>query len=247
MRIFFLVWLLCLPAPAQSHLEEIARRGTLRVGTTGDYPPFSLAQENGYQGFDIDLAVLAARKLGVEVQWVPTGWADLTRDLRADRYDLAVGGITRTLTRAREAGFSRPLVTVGKVPLVRRGDESRFDTPEEIDRPEVRVASNCGGTNESYARQHFAHAQLVLVEDNLAIPERLAGGQVDVFMTDSVEAARAVARDPRLALATQPWTRESLGWLTPRDDQAWLNWINLFLEECEGDGTLAELRHKHGF
>jgi len=48
--------------------------------------------------------------------------------------------------------------------------------------------------------------------------------------------------DPRLAVASAPWTEETLGWMTGRDDQAFLNWLNLFLEECEGDGTLKALR-----
>lgn len=238
----FLLLLLCLPVQAQSRLDEVLRRGVLRVGTTGDYPPFTLLQGEAYQGFDIRLAALAGQRLGVRVEYVATRWGSLVEDLQAERFDLGVGGITRTLARARRAGFTRPLLTVGKCPLVRRGEEARFATLALIDRPEVRVAFNPGGTNESYARQQFHHARLIAVADNLAIPEKIAAGEVDVLVTDSVEAARASRRDGRLAVAAPPWTQETLGWLAPRDDQAFLNWLNLFLEEVEGDGTLARLR-----
>ena len=241
LRLFLLLFL-CLPVQAQSRLDEIVRRGLLRVGTTGDYPPFTLLSEGNYQGFDIQLAARAAQRLGVRVEYVPTRWASLLEDLGADRFDLAAGGITRTLERARRAGFTRPLATVGKCPLVRRGEEARFASEALVDRPEVRVAFNPGGTNESYARAHFPHAQLVRVDDNLTIPEKIAGGAVDVLVTDSLEAARASRLDARLAVASPPWTQETLGWMTGRDDQAFLNWLNLFLEECEGDGTLKALR-----
>ncbi len=46
-------------APADaSVLSDILQRGTLRIGTTGDYPPFTrLETSTGeYSGFDIDLA-----------------------------------------------------------------------------------------------------------------------------------------------------------------------------------------------
>ncbi|MFN8608004.1 MAG: transporter substrate-binding domain-containing protein [Vulcanimicrobiota bacterium] len=246
MWILLYLWVLCLPAPAQSHLDEIERRGLLRVGTPGDYPPFSLATGQDYAGFDIDLARLAGRKLGVRVEWIASPWSNLLQDLGEDRYDMAVGGITRTLERARQAGFTRALVSVGKVALVRRGEKLRYDKPEKINQPQVRVASNPGGTNESYAREHFGRAQVILFQDNLSIPGRLARGEVDVFVTDSLEASRAVSLNPDLAVAAPPWTQETLGWMVPRADQAWLNWLNLFLEECECNGSLARLRSQHG-
>lgn len=243
-------WLLCLVcflsglAWGQGRLEEITRRGVLRVGTTGDYPPFSLLQDGHYDGLDIRLARLAAERLGVRIEFVPTRWDSLLEDLSADRFDLAVGGITRTLARARRAGFTRPLLTVGKCPLVRRSDVARLASLRQIDRPEVRVAVNPGGTNESYARQHLKRAQIVVIANNLLIPAMIARGEVDVLITDSVEAERASRRDTHLAVASKPWTRETLAWLTPRDDQAFLNWLNLFLEEAEGDGTLERFRRE---
>jgi cyclohexadienyl dehydratase len=45
-------------ASAQSRLDDIAARGTLRVGLTGDYRPFSeLDKHSGaYSGLDVDMA-----------------------------------------------------------------------------------------------------------------------------------------------------------------------------------------------
>ena len=46
------------PAPASSRLDDIIKRGTLRVGMTGDYRPFtSLDKTNSkFTGFDVDMA-----------------------------------------------------------------------------------------------------------------------------------------------------------------------------------------------
>src|SRR5882724_3538783 len=45
----------------------------LRVGTSGDYPPFSI---DG-RGFDVDVARELGRSLGVRIEWVRFRWPDL--------------------------------------------------------------------------------------------------------------------------------------------------------------------------
>lgn len=251
MRQLILLFLL-LVAPALAHpstLDLILSRGEIRVGATGDYPPFTHQQSDRHTGFDLDLIRLAAMELGVEVKIVPTTWPTLMDDLKSGRFDVAVGGVTRTLKRQTQAGFTRATVSIGKCPLVRRGEEQLFASLALVDQDGVRVAVNPGGTNEKYARDKLKRATIVTVADNLAIPDLIASGKVDLLITDNVEAARAANRDTRLAAvsADRPWTSESLGFLTQRDDQALLNWLNLFLEQAQADGTLDELRRQYQF
>ena len=78
-------------------LARIKASGILRVGTTGDYTPFSLLQPDGsYAGADIDMAHDLAARLGVGISFVPTVWFDLLEDFLADRFDIAMGGVTVT-------------------------------------------------------------------------------------------------------------------------------------------------------
>jgi len=81
----------------------------LRVGTTGDYAPFSLRRPDGtYEGADVEMARDLAERLGVAVAFVPTVWADLLDHLLADRFDIAMGGVTVTVPRAQKVFFSMP-------------------------------------------------------------------------------------------------------------------------------------------
>ena len=52
-----------------SRLDEIVKSGALRVGTTGDYRPFTALDKTSgtYSGFDIDLAHSLADALGVKL------------------------------------------------------------------------------------------------------------------------------------------------------------------------------------
>lgn len=52
-----------------SKLQEIKQRGTLLVGTTGDYRPLSYLEPstNQYWGFDTDLTMMIAEEMGVSI------------------------------------------------------------------------------------------------------------------------------------------------------------------------------------
>ena len=246
--LFLLLFLTQLGWCTPSNLDQILERGVLVVGTTADYRPFTYRERGELKGFDVDIARLIAQELDVKASFVETTWADLIPDLRQGKYDLAVGGITRTLSRQTRASFTEPVLIIGKCPLVRREDQSRFSNIESIDQPGVTVACNPGGTNEKYVRTHIQTAKIILVDDNLAIPSLIADRRADVMLTDNVEAILAAREDPRLVAvsADRPWTSESLGLMTNRDDQAFLNWLNLFLNQAEADGRLPALREKYG-
>src|SRR5947209_18830829 len=121
-------------------LTRIRAAGLLRVGTTGDYTPFSLKQPDGsYQGADIDMAHDLAERLGVGIEFVPSVWVDLLDHFLADHFDIAMGGVTVTAPRAEKAFFSFPTFVDGKRPLVRREYRYRFTSFAAIDQPGVRL------------------------------------------------------------------------------------------------------------
>ena len=57
-----------------------------------------------------------ARSLGVRLEIVKTSWPGLQSDLQADRFDIAMGGITITLDRQKAGLFSTPVFSSGKTP-----------------------------------------------------------------------------------------------------------------------------------
>lgn len=83
------------PAPT-SWLDEIARRGTLRIGMTGDYLPFTYLDKTTqkFRGFDVDMAEAPGKALGVKVEYVQTAWPKLMKDFEADQFDIAMGGVS---------------------------------------------------------------------------------------------------------------------------------------------------------
>ena len=90
------------------HLEEIAARGTIRIGTTGDYIPMSYLnpQTGEYEGIDAELSKIIADSLGVKIQYVPTTWPTLAADTQAGKFDIALCGISRNYNRAKTMAMS---------------------------------------------------------------------------------------------------------------------------------------------
>ena len=175
-------------------LDRIRAAGVLRVGTTGDYTPFSLIQPDGsYRGADIDMAHDFAATLGVRLQFVPTVWVDLLDDFLAGKFDIAMGGVTVTAARAERAFFSVPTFVDGKRPLCRREDRDRFTSVAAIDQPGVRVIANPGSANEAFARANFTRAEVTIHHDNASVFLEIVAGRADVMVTDGLEADHQAA------------------------------------------------------
>ena len=227
------------PQPAPNRLREVEKRGELRVCSTGDYRPFTYRDAAGaWSGIDIDVARDMAAELGVRATIVPTTWKTLLDDL-AQRCDIAVGGVSVTLERAREAFFSTSFGVDGKTPITRCENASRFQTLEQIDQPGVRAVVNPGGTNEKFAKQSLKRATIVEHPDNNTIFQQVIDGHADLMMTDSSETRWQARQHPELCPVhpEQPFTFAEKAYLLPRGDVVFQQWVNHYLTIARNDGT----------
>lgn len=88
-----------------------------KVGVPGDYAPLAFRNAAGeLQGYDVDMARDLGRTLGLKVSFVYTSWPALAADLQADKFDIAMGGVTETPARAQAFALSHPVVANGKSP-----------------------------------------------------------------------------------------------------------------------------------
>jgi cyclohexadienyl dehydratase len=208
-----------LPVQA-ADLAAVKEAGVLRVGTTGDYKPFTFREADGsYRGADITMARQLATELGVKIVFVPTIWGTLNGDFAANKFDIAVGGVTILPAREKIAAFSTATMVDGKRPIVRCADKDKLTTIAAIDRPEVRAVVNPGASNEDFARKNFPHAALTVFPDNVTIFDEIAAGREDVMVTDGIEVDHQALLHPQLCAAAvaAPFTKLEKAYMLPRD------------------------------
>ena len=234
-------------ANAAERLDKIMDAKVLRVGTPGDYRPFAIKDGTGYTGHDIDTIEALAKELGAKVEYVPTSWPNLLKDLQANRFDVAVGGITRNAARMRVAAMLPGYAPFGKVALVRASDKDKFKSVQDLNQPGVRVIKNPGGTNETFVLQNLGSAQIGTHDKNAEIPALIAEGKGDAMITETYEALHYAKADPRLAalFVNAPLTPTNyLGFLLPTDDADYLREMNFAWDLLDKRGTLKAIDDK---
>ena len=237
---------------ARPTVERIEQRGTLLVGTTGDYRPLSFLEPatGEYWGFGIELADSIAARMGVAVAFVHTSWPTLTADVQAEPqlFDMAMGGITITETRCATMLMSDGYLANGKTILCRAADSSRFRSLADVDQPGVRVMVNPGGLNEQFANQNLTQATIIVHPNNEEIPSLIASGEADVMITEITEAPYYVSTDPRLAapLLDAPFTHGEIGVLMRRGQDDLLATVNSIIRQMKASGSLRRMHERYG-
>lgn len=239
--------LLLLAAAAAAGEAPDGASVVLRVGTSGDYAPFSRAVsgEDGdaahYEGFDIAVARAYARDRGLEIEWVRFHWPKLLDDLRAGRFDVAMSGITVRPERSGVGRFTVPLVESGAVVLVL--ELERWRDAEGLDHPIARIGVNAGGHLERFARSRFPRATLIAVPDNEAVIRALLDGALDAAVSDTLEAPIWLARGEGMQVLG-PFSRDRKAYLVHPDHPDLAEDLDAWLMAREADGALAELRRQ---
>ena len=237
---------------AASAPTEAPARPVLRVGTSGDYPPFSVAERDAAggnapvrSGFDIEVAQRLASDLGFDLEFRPFDWPDLTAAMVADDFDLAMSGVTWRPARAAVGWMSRAVAAGGPCVVSAAGG------PE----PPGRVAVNRGGILERWTRERFGggSSEITAVDDNLSLPGRLERNEIDAFVTDSFEVEhfgrdgwrrRCEAPLDRKVFWVGPGRADELGPAIDRWVQRNERWLEARREEWFGRGQRRdELDH----
>ena len=233
-----------------NQLTQILEAGILRVGTTGDYAPFSYLSKRTpkatYEGIDIDLARDLALSLQVELVWVETSWPALMTDSDSGQFDIAMSGISINLARQRTAFFSLPYHEGGKTPIIRCDDKDQFRSLSDIDKPGIRIVVNPGGTNQKFVTGSIRNAEVRVHPDNRTIFSEIANDHADVMITDAIEVQLQSANDSTLcpAMPGKTFTYSQKGYLLPQDT-VWKEYVNTWLSLRIEEGIVKKIFARH--
>jgi cyclohexadienyl dehydratase len=213
-----------------------------RVGTSGDYPPFSAMIDGDpvtFEGFDVALAEAYAEERGLALEFVRFRWPELLDDLSAGRFEVAMSGITVRPERSARGTFTLPVAESGAVVLVREPD--RWLDIDSLNNRLARIGVNAGGHLEPVARKRFPNATLIAIPDNAQVLRSLADDQIDAAVSDTAEVSRWAAELEGSAVFG-PFTRDRKAFFAGPDSAGLAADLDAWLLAREADGHLDEVR-----
>jgi cystine transport system substrate-binding protein len=179
------------PAHAADLLDTVKDRGTLIVGLEGTYPPFNFVDTKTRQldGFDVDVAKLVARKLGVKVQFVKTEWSAILAGLGSGKFDIIVNQVGVTPERKKTFDFSVPYVASSPQLILRKNDTAQYKSFADLKGHKLGVSQ--GSNYEALAKAQKG----VVVQSYPGAPEYLSdlvNKRVDAALNDQLMTAYLV-------------------------------------------------------
>lgn len=219
--------------------NNTVKDGVIRVGTTGDYPPITYydAKSKKFSGIAITMAEKLGKYLNKKVIFVKTTWPTLSEDLKSNKFDIAMGGISYTPARAEDFLLTKPVEYTGKSPLIRKADKNKYKNLKDIDQPGVRVVENLGGTNLLFAKKVLHHAKIITVPQNNMTFEYLLNKKADVMFTDNVEAVYREKIMPELYAVDpdRPYTHTAKVYMLNKNNKDLLKEVNDFIKSSSSN------------
>lgn len=185
-------------------LRNAIDRGTLRIGTERDYPPFSYRGTGGLlTGFDVEIAEEVARHMDLKAEFVEQSWDQLLPGLTEGRYDAVFNEIEDRPDRRALYDFSIAYLSTVPVLMVRSGEDGIRSFAELQGK---RVALNPTGAYREIAKKHGAEAVPAKYARDAA--DMLVNGKVDAVITDQLSVTNLKQQLPDLPVKTAAASRE---------------------------------------
>lgn len=242
-----LIAVMAVQIQAQNTLNKIIKSGEIKIGMTGNQPPFSVKSKDGSLiGFEVEIATLLAKSMKVELKIEQMPFAELLPALKQGKIDAVMSGMTITPERNMGVAFLGPYTISGKSILSRSPKLSAAQSANDINQPDVKLVTLGGSTSEAFVKNYLANTTLTVVDDYDQAVDLLLKDQVDALVADYPVCAITQLRHPEANLASlkQPLTIEPIGMALPPDDGLFLNLVENYLTTLQLMGTLETLQKK---
>ncbi len=223
-------------------LEEIAKRGEIRIACQTQGAPFSFVDKNGNRtGSSIDLCEMIAKEMGVKVKYLNYDWDGLIPALLSKKADMLAADMTPTLKRAMKIAFTEPYMYTGSVVFVKQ--DSPIKSIEDVKKSGTKIAVLLGSTGENDAKKAFPEAKLKTYKGGgpLLINAVLAG-HTDAGVNDgSAVRGQAASFPPNsVRILEGQLSKSPLAFAVRYDSPDLLSWLNLFFLHTKLDGRLDD-------
>lgn len=219
-------------------VDEIVKRGELRVAVQTQGAPFSFVDKNGERtGSSVEFCRLMAKEMGVKIKFLDYDWDGLIPALLSGKADMLAADMTATLQRALKVSFTDPFYYTGSVIFTKKG--SPYKTLEDCNKEDVTVAVLLGATGEADAKRYLPKAKIKAYKGGgPLLINAVLSGHADIGLNDETAIVGQLAEFPPDSVKILPvkLTQQPLAFATRPEDTHLVKWINLFFYWIKQDG-----------
>jgi len=223
---------------AESAIEQIAKRGVIKVGMDV-FVPWAMKDKKGELiGFEIDIAKKFAEDLGVKVEFMPTKWSGIIPALITGKFDVLIGGMTITTQRNLKVNFTKPYYFTEQGLMAHKKKAAGFKV-SDFNSPDVTIAARLGSTAAIAAKQQFPKAKLRLFDDEPAAVQELRNGNVHAMVSaQPLPSSTAMEYPDTIMVYDEVMMLEAIGIGVRKGDHETLNLINNWIEINRNNGWI---------
>ncbi len=234
--------------PVNDDLARIRASGKLRVGTSGDYPPFAFYNMSNFQldGLDIALMREIGRRIGVQVEFSDFAFEGVLDAMRLGQVDAAAAALTVTDARRRIVDFTN-FYYISQDGIIALGDSPVTAIRSVEDMIGRRIGAQRGSVYETWLRQRLMDAGLISPNELLLYARLddavrdLDNRRVDLLVADLGPMEQIVNTSRgRYRLVGQRLNVQQLAVAT-RKGSTLLSAFDQALSQMQADGTLSRL------
>lgn len=224
----------------------LVTKGYLTVVAELGFQPFEYFEGNSTTpvGFDVDLITEIAKRLNLEVTYLPNQKFDtlVPTIKQGGKADVAIAGITITDERSQEVDFTTSYLDSNQSLVVKSGST---ETEQTLNDASKKVVVQTGTSGEDWAKENLPKATIVSVDDVAAAMAGVQTGLYDAMVIDLPVASNLISTSySDLTIAKEIPTGEQYGIVVSKDNPALTEAINKVLADMEKDGTMTALKTK---
>jgi polar amino acid transport system substrate-binding protein len=166
-------------ARAEGTLDEVKKRGSLRVGVTQAPPWYSKDPKTGQwsSGLGVFMGEAMAKTLGVKFEPVEVSWGNAIAALQGDKIDLMFV-LDATAERKQAVDFPEaPLLYYSLAVLAR--DDLPVKTWDDLDKPGLKISCAQATTIDTFLTAHTPKADIQRFPGNVEAIAAFQAGRVD--------------------------------------------------------------------
>lgn len=222
-------------------LDDIVKRGTLKVGVSL-FEPWTMDSGTGeYYGFEVDVANKLAQDMGVKAEFKAYEWDLIISALNKGEIDVIAGGMAITPKRALKLNFSLPYADSGIVMVANSELTKQITTMEQANQKEVVFAVVTDTASNDLASSLFDNATIKSYKTAKEAAEAVLSGAAHVYVGASPQPEFLALAHPDvldLPLIKSLLTYKT-GLAVQKGHPEWLNFLNAWVTSRSADKWLA--------